>query len=136
MLKKFKKLLRDEKGFTMIELMIVVIIIGVLAAIAIPVYSNAAQESKISRAKGDLRTLESAIVIYHAENNKYPDEGNLESALVPDYIKAMPKDPWDNEDYEYEVNATENEFEVYLVGNETNGFEGKKLYSYGFENDD
>lgn len=122
MLKAIRKLLRNEKGFTMIELMIVIIIIGVLAAIAVPVYSEAAQKSKISRAKADLRTLESAISIYYAENNEYPE--NLDE-LVDDYIKAVPKDPWQKQDYDYRSS----DGRVRLKASSKNGLT-EHLYSY------
>jgi general secretion pathway protein G len=98
-----RQIFRNELGFTLIELMIAIVIIGVLATIAIPAYSNATQESKISKAKADLRTLESAIEIYFIEKGEYPEEGNLEDSLSS-YLKTLPKDPWSNSSYKYELN--------------------------------
>lgn len=124
MLKAIHKLMKDEKGFTMIELMVVVIIIGVLVAIAVPVYSNAAQKSRISRARADLRTLESAISIYYAEKSEYPE---LQKDLVDsNYLKEIPTDPWRNEQYIYD----KSDGSVYLKANkDKNGLE-EDLYSY------
>ncbi|HHU32309.1 MAG: type IV pilin protein [Zhaonellaceae bacterium] len=126
-----RQIFRNELGFTLIELMIVVVIIGILATIAIPAYSNATQESKISKAKADLRTLESAIEIYYIEKGEYPKEEKLEDSLSS-YIKTLPKDPWTNSYYIYELNEDGTRYEMYLPANETNKLE-KDLYSFGFK---
>ena len=66
--------MRQKKfaGFTLIELLIVVAIIAILAAIAIPNFLEAQTRSKVSRVKADFRTLATAIEIYHVENHGYP----------------------------------------------------------------
>src|SRR5262245_63991409 len=61
-----KRTFGNERGFTLIELMIVVAIIGILAAIAIPLYSNVTQKSRIARVQADLRALASAVTMYQA----------------------------------------------------------------------
>jgi len=133
MLKTFKQLLKTELGFTMIELMIVVVIIGVLAAIAVPVYAEAVQKSKISRAQADLRVLESALAIYYAENNSYPTKEEGLVALVDDYIKEVPKTPWNSDKYQ-ENYAYDGKGNVYLVGTKENGIGvGRQLYSTGIK---
>ena len=65
-----------EKAFTLIELLIVVAIIGLLAAIAIPNFLSAQIRAKASRVKADHRTIATALEMYSVDNNLYPPEGN------------------------------------------------------------
>ena len=64
------------KAFTLIELLIVVAIIAILAAIAVPNFLEAQVRSKVSRSKADMRTLATAIESYHVDNNRYPVDGS------------------------------------------------------------
>jgi type II secretion system protein G len=69
------KRMGNQKGFTLIELMIVVAIIGILTAIAFPLYANVQQRARIAKAQADVRTLASAIVIYSAHTGLIPTTG-------------------------------------------------------------
>jgi type IV pilus assembly protein PilA len=67
---------RKERGFTLIELLIVVAIIGILSAIAVPLYSNMHSRARIAKAQADTRAMASAISIYTGHCGGLPDNGS------------------------------------------------------------
>src|SRR5882757_3276714 len=83
-----------QQGFTLLELMIVMIIIGVLAAIAVPAYLQSVRHAKEAVLKEDLRTMRSAIDSYTVDKQKAPQA--LQDLVQAGYLKAMPKDPFTN----------------------------------------
>jgi general secretion pathway protein G len=81
-------------GFTLLEMMIVIIIMGVLMSIALPIYTTSLLRSREAVLRQDLFTLRSLISQYTLDKQKAPQ--SLED-LVPAYIKVVPKDPMTNE---------------------------------------
>jgi general secretion pathway protein G len=81
-----------EYGFTLIELMIVMVIIGLLAAIAVPMYVQSVRHAREAVLKEDLRTLRSAIDSYTVDKQKAPQ--TLDDLVQAGYIKTMPVDPF------------------------------------------
>jgi type II secretion system protein G len=72
MLSFWNKKMRNQRGFTLVELMIVVAIIGILTAIAFPLYANIQARARIAKAQADVRTLASAVVVYSAAAGAMP----------------------------------------------------------------
>lgn len=85
---------RNERGFTLIELMVVILIIGILVAIAVPVFNAARESAYKSTCQANLRTIVGAIETYKASTgNDYPTAANMTTTLVPAYMKQWPACP-------------------------------------------
>ena len=81
-----------EHGFTLLELMIVMVIVGLLAAIAVPMYVQSVKHAREAVLREDLRTLRSAIDSYTVDKQKAPQ--TLDDLVQAGYIKSMPVDPF------------------------------------------
>ena len=112
-----KKLFKNKKGFTLVELMVVVAIMGILVAVAVPVYNNATEKARINTCQTNCRTIESAMMTYAtseavtvtADTWKSKDAAALKAALVPAYLKEFPVCPTKDADgkaYTYKTDAT------------------------------
>jgi len=99
---------RRQGGFTLIEIMVVVVIIGILAALVVPKVMGRPDQAKVTVARGDLKAIASALEMYRLDNRSYPDTQQGLEALVqrpptgadnwnPEgYLARMPVDPWGN----------------------------------------
>ncbi|HXJ84229.1 MAG TPA: prepilin-type N-terminal cleavage/methylation domain-containing protein [Candidatus Methylomirabilis sp.] len=91
MLSFWHKKMRNQRGFTLVELMIVVAIIGILTAIAFPLYANIQARARVAKAQADIRTLASAAVVYSAHTGSLPGSTDgLTSAVVINGVSAGP----------------------------------------------
>lgn len=91
--------LKDKKGFTLIEMMVVISVIAILVAIALPRFANARRAANTAKIAADLRTIDGAINIYYLNHNAYPETTNFlsKSALCTEkdvkYFVSVPKPP-------------------------------------------
>ena len=83
--------MKRQQGFTLIELMIVMVIITILAGIGLAVYGNSVQSSKEAVLREDLFRMREAIDQYHADKNRYP--ATLEALVEDKYLRMVPVDP-------------------------------------------
>jgi prepilin-type N-terminal cleavage/methylation domain-containing protein len=82
MQKLMKRLHKNEKGFTLVELMVVVVIIGILVAIAVPIYNTVTARATAGAIEANIRTLQGAVMMYHASFDVYPDDIALLNSFV------------------------------------------------------
>ena len=119
---------RRKDGFTLIEIMVVVVILGILAALIAPNVISRIDDAQITKVKQDIRALESALKLYRLDNFRYPDTEQGLDALVTKpndpnvrnwkpggYLDRMPKDPWGNP-YLYLNPGNNGEIDIYTMG--------------------
>ncbi len=104
-----------SRGFTLIEVLVVVVILGILAAIIVPNIMDKPAAAKITKAKADIRAIESAMNMYRLDKHDYPSTDEGIEALVPDYLPRLPKDPWDRP-YQYLNPGTHGAIDIYTLG--------------------
>ena len=118
-----------QTGFTLIEIMVVVVILAILASVVVPKIMDRPDDARIAKAKQDIRAVESAFGLYKLDNFVYPTTDQGMEALVtkpsgsPEpknykkggYVKSVPKDPWGNE-YKYLNPGVHGEIDIFSMG--------------------
>ena len=97
-----RMLKRDSRGFTLVELMVVLLIIGILVAIAIPIYNSTQKKAKERACEANIRTIEGAAAQYYSSEGKWPTSMN---DLVGGYLKEEPTCPFTNAEGSYTIGA-------------------------------
>ena len=117
-----------QSGFTLIEIIVVVVIIGLLAAVVTQTLSGRTDDARIAKARQDIQAMETALTLFKLDNFRYPTTEQGLKALVekpadPEirnwkeggYVKRLSKDPW-GRDYLYESPGTHGEVDIYTLG--------------------
>ena len=114
-----------QSGFTLIEVMVVVLILAILAAVVAPKILGRPDEARIIAAKTDIGSIETSMDLYRMDNFQYPSTSDGINALTTKpagatdnwkkYLKSLPKDPWQRP-YKYTNPGTHGEIDIYSLG--------------------
>jgi general secretion pathway protein G len=118
-----------NQGFTLIEIMIVVVILGILATLIVPKIINRPDQARIVKAQQDILAIENALELYKLDNSVYPStEQGLQALLIKPttepmpldwkeggYLKALPMDPWGHP-YQYLNPGSHGEIDIFSYG--------------------
>jgi general secretion pathway protein G len=119
--------MRLQKGFSLIEIMVVVVILGILASIVVPKIISRPDEARAVKAKQDVLAIQNALDLYKLDNGIYPstDQGLLALVEKPtsnpqprdwkQYLKSLPQDPW-GRDYLYLNPGEHGDTDVFTLG--------------------
>lgn len=146
---KVKPKSKIESGFTLLEVMVVIAILGLLAALIVPNIMGQSEQAKVKLSKTNMAGIANALDLYKLDNHKYPTTAQGLEALVKQpsntpnwnpvgYLKSVPEDSWGN-DYTYiSPGLNGNAFDLYSLG--ADGAEGGSGFdqdiSYHTDDDD
>jgi general secretion pathway protein G len=117
----------SPRGFTLVEIMVVVVILGILAVLIVPRVVGRTDEARIAAAKHDIAAIMQALKLYRLDNGRFPTTEQGLSALVTkpqgqpvpsnwkQYLDRVPKDPWGNV-YQYLNPGVRGEIDVFTLG--------------------
>lgn len=127
-----------QRGFTLIEIMVVLVILGVMAALVVPRVLGRADDARVVAAKSDISSIMNGLKLYNLDNMRYPTNQQGLDALVhkatvapiPNnfkeggYLEKLPTDPWGNQ-YQYQNPGKHGEIDVYSFGPNGDGSGGE-----------
>lgn len=120
---------RNAAGFTLIEIMVVVVIIGLLAAVIVPRVVGNVDKARVAKAKQDIQSIETALTMYKLDNFSYPtaeeglkalvqkpDDPNVQNWRQGGYLEHLPNDPWGHP-YQYQIpSAHGGDYDLFSMG--------------------
>jgi general secretion pathway protein G len=117
----------NEQGFTLLEIMVVVVIIGLLVAAVAPQFIRQIDTAEINRARQDLRSIETSLNLYRLDNFRYPSTSEGLDALVTNpgenvapnwkpYLREIPLDPWQQPYHYASPGQRGGDFDVFTYG--------------------
>jgi len=121
---------KDVRGFTLIEVLVVITILTILAALIVPRIMDRPDQARVVAARNDVRAIEAALNLYRLDNGVYPSteqglqalvqkpaSGNVPRNWTRPYLDRLPKDPWQN-DYQYLSPGLHGEIDVWSQGSD------------------
>ena len=120
---------KKNRGFTLIEIMVVIVILGILASLVVPKIMSRPDDARLIAARQDISSLTQALKLYRLDNQNYPTTEQGLAALVQKpnsppipnnwksggYVDRLPKDPWGN-DFQYLSPGLKGEIDVFSLG--------------------
>jgi len=109
---------QQQQGFTLLEIMVVLVIIGVLAALVAPRFLERADDAKVAACKVQMKNIGQALKLYRLQHGKYPNSSEGLQVLVSGekrYLDSIPKDPW-AKDYVYLSPGMHGAFDILSYG--------------------
>ena len=127
--KRFVMLVNKQQGFSLIEIMVVLVILGILASLVAPQVMDSVDQALVQQAKSDMKSMETGLKLYKLDNFVYPStEQGLEALVdksdidpIPKnfkrdgYLDKLPKDPWGRH-YLYLSPGDHGRFDIYTLG--------------------
>jgi general secretion pathway protein G len=120
-----KRRIEKMRGFTLLELLVVIVIIGLLAGYVAPRYFSQVGKSEVQVARAQIDSLEKALDQYRLDKRRYPTAEEGLAAIQPYLKKQLPNDPW-GRPYLYRQNGSNGDIEVISLGRDgKNGGSGE-----------
>ena len=114
---------KTTSGFTIVELLVVIVVLAILATITIVAYNGIQARARDSLRTSEINTIQKALALYRIDNGSYPSAGaddtsyplsSIQSQLIPKYISSLPVDPKTKQQYQYVRNAAQDNYGILM----------------------